>query len=53
LRHFTPWMKYKETEEHSLPGMIRKVTGQVSYSPWLNASLVELTCRPLFPLEMQ
>ena len=28
LRHFTPWSKHRQTEEHSLPGMIRRVTGQ-------------------------
>lgn len=36
LRHFTPWSKVRQTEEHSLPGIIRKVTGQVrtSSSSW-------------------
>jgi NAD+ synthase (glutamine-hydrolysing) len=31
LRHFTPWYKHKQTEQHSLPGMIRRVTGQVRH----------------------
>lgn len=31
LRHFTPWSKERQTEDHSLPGIIRKVTGQVSH----------------------
>lgn len=29
LRHFTPWHKHRQVEQHSLPGMIRKITGQV------------------------
>ncbi|KAL1412074.1 glutamine-dependent NAD(+) synthetase [Vanrija albida] len=28
LRHFTPWDKHRQTEKHSLPGIIRKITGQ-------------------------
>lgn len=30
LRHFTPWSKHRKIEQHSLPGIIRRVTGQVS-----------------------
>ena len=29
LRFFTPWTKYRETEEHFLPRMIKELTGQV------------------------
>ncbi|KZS94636.1 glutamine-dependent NAD synthetase with GAT domain-containing protein [Sistotremastrum niveocremeum HHB9708] len=29
LRYFTPWMKHRQTEEHYLPRMIQKLTGQV------------------------
>ena len=32
LRHFTPWYKHRKVEQHSLPGMIRRITGQVSVS---------------------
>ncbi|KAL7418938.1 glutamine-dependent NAD(+) synthetase [Cryptotrichosporon argae] len=28
LRHFTPWAKHRQTEQHALPGIIREVTGQ-------------------------
>ncbi|KAK8845384.1 NAD+ synthetase [Kwoniella newhampshirensis] len=28
LRHFTPWHKHRHLEQHSLPGMIRRITGQ-------------------------
>ena len=31
LRYFTPWYKHRQVEEHSLPGMIRKITGQVCF----------------------
>ena len=30
LRHFAPWDKHRQTEEHSLPALIRDITGQVS-----------------------
>lgn len=30
LRYFTPWTKYKQTEDHYLPRMIKEITGQVS-----------------------
>ncbi|EIW67818.1 hypothetical protein TREMEDRAFT_39964 [Tremella mesenterica DSM 1558] len=30
LRHFTPWHKHRQTEQHSLPRMIRVVTGQTT-----------------------
>lgn len=29
LRWFTPWMKHRTTEDHYLPRIIQKVTGQV------------------------
>ncbi|KAH9839955.1 glutamine-dependent NAD synthetase with GAT domain-containing protein [Rhodofomes roseus] len=29
LRWFTPWMKHRSTEEHYLPRIIQKVTGQI------------------------
>jgi NAD+ synthase (glutamine-hydrolysing) len=29
LRHFAPWDKHRKVEEHSLPSIIREVTGQV------------------------
>lgn len=29
LRYFTPWMKHKQHEEHLLPSVVRKVTGQL------------------------
>ncbi|WVQ80449.1 NAD+ synthetase [Cryptococcus sp. DSM 104549] len=28
LRHFTPWHKHRQVEQHSLPRMIRQITGQ-------------------------
>ena len=29
LRWFTPWMKHRTTEDHYLPRIIQKITGQV------------------------
>lgn len=29
LRFFTPWTRYKQTEEHFLPRMIKEITGQI------------------------
>jgi NAD+ synthase (glutamine-hydrolysing) len=29
LRYFTPWQKHRQTEDHYLPRMVQKVTGQV------------------------
>ncbi|WVQ94011.1 NAD+ synthetase [Kwoniella sp. CBS 9459] len=36
LRHFTPWHKHRQVEQHSLPGMIRRITGQ-QYVPFGDA----------------
>ncbi|OWZ68719.1 NAD+ synthetase [Cryptococcus neoformans] len=36
LRHFTPWHKHRQVEKHSLPHMIRTVTGQ-TYVPFGDA----------------
>jgi NAD+ synthase (glutamine-hydrolysing) len=38
LRYFTPWYKHRQVEEHSLPGIIRKITGQVRYNTRLPQS---------------
>ncbi|EIN09648.1 glutamine-dependent NAD(+) synthetase with GAT domain-containing protein [Punctularia strigosozonata HHB-11173 SS5] len=29
LRYFTPWQKHRQTEDHYLPRMLQKVTGQI------------------------
>ncbi|ORY31916.1 hypothetical protein BCR39DRAFT_524532 [Naematelia encephala] len=36
LRHFTPWHKHRQVEQHSLPGIIRRITGQ-SFVPFGDA----------------
>ena len=30
MRHFTPWHKHRQVEDHYLPRMIQAITGQVS-----------------------
>ena len=34
MRYFTPWMKHRQVEDHYLPRIIAKVTGQVGCVPW-------------------
>lgn len=42
LRFFTPWTKYRQTEEHFLPRIIKELTGQVRSQDFLALSYSSL-----------
>jgi NAD+ synthase (glutamine-hydrolysing) len=44
MRYFTPWAKHRQTEEHYLPRIIQKVTGQVGAFSLNSASVILNIC---------
>lgn len=49
LRHFAPWDKHRQVEDHPLPKIIRNVTGQAGPLPVLCLALADGLAQDIVP----